>query len=361
MSTLTTHHAAPRRPGTAAVAPTTSEVPADLLTAIAARAAAVDAGEDDVRTGVRALGSRGLLSLDRDRLVEQAAVLREVAALDMATAFSAWAQRMTIDYISAWGSQALRAGFLGELTSGSRAGATALAGAFQDALGLKELGVTAREDGGDVVLDGVVPWASNLFDAAVVVLPARTADGGRRIVAVTTDLEGVRRARQPELLALCGTASTTLFLDAVRIPRGWVLTDDVGGFLADVRPAFLLLQTAFCLGIADAALAAAEGRHTGPATVLADDHAALSARRDEAADRHAELCAALPREPDDVTRLRLEAGRLGVDAVRHEATVRGGGGYLAGAPTARRLREAAFLPIQSPTEAQLRWELTRSA
>jgi alkylation response protein AidB-like acyl-CoA dehydrogenase len=58
--------------------------------------------------------------------------------------------------------------------------------------------------------------------------------------------------------------------------------------------------------------------------------------------------------------LRLEVGRLGVDATRHEVTVRGGAGYLAGGATARRFREAAFLPIQSPTEAQLRWELSRS-
>ena len=37
----------------------------------------------------------------------------------------------------------------------------------------------------------------------------------------------------------------------------------------------------------------------------------------------------------------------------------GGRGYAMSSPTARRAREAAFLPVQSPSQSQLRWELDR--
>ena len=37
----------------------------------------------------------------------------------------------------------------------------------------------------------------------------------------------------------------------------------------------------------------------------------------------------------------------------------GGAGYVAKSPTARRLREASFLPVQSPTEGHLRYELSK--
>jgi len=47
--------------------------------------------------------------------------------------------------------------------------------------------------------------------------------------------------------------------------------------------------------------------------------------------------------------------------VATEAKVLGGRGFLATSGTARRLREVAFLPIQSPTEAQLLTELSRGA
>jgi hypothetical protein len=48
-------------------------------------------------------------------------------------------------------------------------------------------------------------------------------------------------------------------------------------------------------------------------------------------------------------------------ATRLESTVVGGAGYAVGSPANRRFREAAFLPVQSPSEGQLRWELTQYA
>jgi alkylation response protein AidB-like acyl-CoA dehydrogenase len=337
-----------------------------VVAAVEERAAAVDRGASDVRPALRELGAAGLLALGTPAqpgdLTDQAEVIRTLARSCMSTAFSAWAQRMAIGYLSAWGTEELRTSLLPQLVTGARTGATAMATAFQDALGLREVSVTAREQDGEVVLDGMIPWASNLFaDGAVVVLPARTVDGRRLIVAVTTDVAGVQLPAYPPLLALGTTASTSMKLEGVRIPAAWVLTDRFLDFLADVRPSFLLLQTAFCLGIADAALDGATGRFTGPAVVLEADHDALLARRDDLAADHARLLARGGPADEATVRLRLHAGRLGVDATRHEAGVRGGAGYLAGSPVARRLREAAFLPIQSPTEAQLRWELTRSA
>lgn len=339
----------------------------DTVTAdVAERSRAVDAGDADVRPALADLGAAGLLALgvpgQPGTLADQAEVIRTLARSCMSTAFSTWAQRMAIGYLATWGTDELRTTLLPELIRGRRAGATAMATAFQDALGLREVTVTAREHDGEVLLDGMIPWASNLFvDGAVVVLPARTDDGRRLIVALTTDLGGVQLPAHPQLLALGSTGSTSMKLDGVRIPSGWVLTGRFLDFLADVRPSFLLLQTAFCLGIADAALDGAAGRFTGPAVVLEIDHEALVARRDDLDGRHARLLARNGPADQDTVRLRLDAGRLGVDATRHEAGVRGGAGYLATSPVARRLREAAFLPIQSPTEAQLRWELSRSA
>lgn len=332
---------------------------------VASAAGAVDAGERDVRPALTELGAAGLLDLGtagHGTLADQAAVLRRVAAVCMASAFSAWAQHMAIDYIAAWGTPELQAEVLPDLAAGTRPGATAMATAFQDALGLRDIGVTADDHVDEVVLDGLVPWASNLFaDGAVVVLPARTSAGRRLIVAIRTDQAGVTVKSHPPLLALGSTASTSLHLDAVRVPTTHILTDRFLDFLADVRGPFLLLQTAFCLGIADAALASAAERSLGPDDVLADDQRALSDRLDALTSDHARLLARGRHGDAEVVALRLAAGRLGVGATRHEANAAGGAGYLATSATARRLREAAFLPIQSPTEAQLRWELSRSA
>ena len=63
----------------------------------------------------------------------------------------------------------------------------------------------------------------------------------------------------------------------------------------------------------------------------------------------------------ELVRLRLDCARLATATTALEAKVVGGRGYVTTSPTARRLREAAFLPIQAPTEGQLRWELSHSA
>jgi alkylation response protein AidB-like acyl-CoA dehydrogenase len=337
---------------------------ADVVGRVEERAVAVDRGELDVRTSLAELGRAGLLGLGctHGTLADQAEVVRSLARVCTATAFSVWAHRTATGYLARWGSEVARDDLLPALHRGDRPAATAMATAFQAALGLKELTVTAGGRDAALVLDGVIPWASNLFPGgAVVILPARTQDGRHVVVAITTDQDGVELSPPPPLLALGATASTTVRLTGVEVAPERVLTDRFLDFLADVRPSFLLLQTALCLGLADAALAAAAPRHTGTAVTFQPDLDRLAARQRELGARH-DARLADPGRPvdDDLVRLRLDASELAVAATRHEAAVTGGAGYLASSATARRLREAAFLPIQSPTEVQLRWELSRS-
>lgn len=345
-----------------------ADAPTDLARLVdeaAARAAAVDRGELDLRPTLRELGAAGLLDLGLPggpgSLADQATVVHELARVCTATAFSVWAHRTALDYLARWGSEEIQRTLVPALVAGERPGATAMATAFQAALGLRELTVTARELDGRVVLDGTIPWASNLFtDGAVVVLPARTEAGRNLVVAITTDQAGVRLRPYPELLALGSTASTTVTLEGVEVAAGRVLTDRFLDFLADVRPSFLLLQTALCLGLADASIAASGPRHEGTLSTFRADHDSLLARRADLDAVYRRRLDAPDPADDELVRLRLEASELAVEATRHEAAVTGGAGYLAASATARRLREAAFLPIQSPTEAQLRWELSRS-
>jgi alkylation response protein AidB-like acyl-CoA dehydrogenase len=67
----------------------------------------------------------------------------------------------------------------------------------------------------------------------------------------------------------------------------------------------------------------------------------------------------VPLPVPEALQIRLDCARLATAAVALEAKKMGGRGYVVTTPTARRLREAAFLPIQAPTEGQLRWEMAR--
>lgn len=347
--------------------PGTDPLPPELADAVRADADRVDRGSADLRPLLRRLAAEGLADLGAPgspgTLLEQADVVEAIARSCMTSAFTLWAHRMTVQYLALRPVGPLRE-FGAAVRRAERLGSTAMAGAFRDLAGIAELSVTFRPAPGGVVLDGVVPWASNLYDDAVVVTAARNpATGDRLVVAVPVSSPGLEVALTQDLLALGSTRSGSLRLHGVEVPSDHVLTGDLPAFLRQVRPVFLVLQSAFCLGLAAASLEASPQ----PVGVLATFADELDHQLDRLARLRARLaelarCAGTPGQPGPraYLELRLGAGHLARAATELELCLTGGRGYVATSPTARRVREALFLPVQSPTEGQLRWELARS-
>lgn len=328
---------------------------------VAERATALDAQTTDVRTDIAALGRSGLLDagLGSGSFEEVAVVIEEVSGGSLAVGFCAWAQRMAIEYVHLGGAS-LRDSHLPELCSGQRVGVTAMAAALQQTAGLGEVPIIAEAVSDGLVVNGPIRWASNVFGDSLIVFPARAADGTGYVAAVPADRAGLTINAPPSLMALNATASTSLRLDNVHVGAHEVISADLHGFVEAIRPGFLVLQTAFCLGIAGAALDAAESSLAGVGLEFTGQ--VIDARSQLRALR--ERTYTFARQPEraplvELIRLRLAASATAMTATRLESTLAGGRGYLATSPANIRLREAAFLPIQSPSEGQLRWELTQ--
>ncbi|MFC4114421.1 acyl-CoA dehydrogenase family protein [Nonomuraea zeae] len=315
---------------------------------------------------LRDLGRRELLALDAGPgdtgVTEVAQLIELIAAECLSSAFSFWAHRMVIEYLREAGRDTplglLRAG----LAAGTEVGSTAMAAALQEMSGMRTVPVVATPHAGGFRLDGPIRWASNLVPGAAVVLPARIGDGSERIVAVVRVGDpGVTVAPPKRLLALNATASSSITLSAARVDAAHVVTDDLAAFVRRARPVLLLLQTAFCLGLAGRATDETRGIIKGEGAVLGPDLEELTAGLAGVAEqaRRAQRAPAAA-DPHEVTRLRYDAAQLTLAATRLEATASGGRGYATDSPVNRRLREAAFLPVQSPSETQLRWELGRA-
>jgi alkylation response protein AidB-like acyl-CoA dehydrogenase len=295
-----------------------------------------------------------------------AATIATAAWSDLSVAFTLWCHRMVLEYLwCAPAASTLRTTVLPAVARTELLGSTALAAAMAHHVAGTPLPVTWRPEGDGLALDGRVSWASNLFppDFVLVTGAAHVHDGRVLIVALPGDAPGVAIDPYPRLLALQATGSSSLALRGVRVGPERVISADARGFLTRVRPTFLLLQTSFCLGLAARALAEARAALRGPYEVFRADLAALESR---AAELVSQLRTGVRERGASVAirehvELRLGAARLATAAVALEAKVAGGRGYLMTSPTARRLREAAFLPVQAPTEGQLRWELSRFA
>jgi alkylation response protein AidB-like acyl-CoA dehydrogenase len=340
------------------------------------RAESVDLGSSSVREGLAFLHESGIVPADSGflsngqsanvDLARVAEVIATVAWSDMSSAFSLWCHRMVLEYIaSSPADSPLRTDVLPRLLRTEVLGSTALAAAIANFLGKVPLPISAHLDGDTMVLNGRITWASNLFapDFVIVTAIARADNGQRFIVALPGGAPGVCVDPHPRLLALQATGSSSLVLRDVRLDPSWIVTEDFEAFLQRVRPPFLLLQSSFCWGLARRALAQGRESLRGIAEVFRSDLEALEARADDLAGqiRSGTVDHGRARSMRDIVQLRLDCAGLTTAAVALEAKIIGGRGYVTTSPTSRRFREAAFLPIQSPTEGQLRWELSRYA
>lgn len=309
--------------------------------------------------------SRSGLSVSELPLANQAEIIAQVASESLAAAFVLWSHRMTTEYIDRFASEQLRQEVFSDLLSGARLGSTALATALMDNSGAAELPVTFTERGADFIIEGHIPWASNLQDGTLVVFGAREQHGERRgLFAAVVGSEGLEIKRAGELIGLNGTSSGSIRFSNHRVPGYRLLTHDLKGFFAAMRPRFLILQSAFCLGLARASVRAAADSESQSFSELIHQ---LGVRLESLELDFTQLAGALETfaikgpeiGPTAFVRLRLEVALLAQEATRIELASVGGKGYFKEHPTSRRVRESLFLSVQAPTEGALRWELQR--
>lgn len=293
----------------------------------------------------------------------QANSIADAAAQSLACGFVLWSHRMTVEYIERFGSKELQEDFLADLKTGKRIGSTALATALVDNSGAKELTITFVETEAGYVIDGHIPWASNLRAGTLVVFGARELDGERRgLFASTVGSPGFVVKPAGELLGLNGTSAGSIRLESHSVTHGQLLTQDCPAFFQAMRPRFLLLQSAFCLGLVRASLAAAL-EEVAPSFEfkLAESSRRLEALEEQFLILADELAEFQPNGPSSgpapYVSLRLELAILAQEITRLELATVGGRGYFVSHPTSRRVRESLFLSVQAPTEGALRWEL----
>ncbi|AZA11293.1 acyl-CoA dehydrogenase family protein [Corynebacterium gerontici] len=337
-------------------------LPVDLAQLVAQRAKAVDKGELSANYLVQHLAERELLQVVNnhpDKLLTLVRLIRDVAELDLSAAFSLWAQSMAIEYLAQADTDYARE-VLPVLLRGERPGVTGMASVFKQAAGCGDIELQATPVKGGYEVSGVLRWASNLVEDSLVVTGA-VADGPL-VFAIDASAPGVSLGKPFGLLGLNATASTSLEFDRAFVPERQVLATDLQGFARSVRPTFVLLQTSECLGLAHTAAQEATKRLEGVNGVFASEVQAINEHIASLVEHQEELSRGVEKQVDPVAliELRLAAAQAAASATQLEVRVAGGAGYAQHSPASRRFREAAFLPVQSPSEAQLRWELDRA-
>jgi len=207
---------------------------------------------------------------------------------------------------------------------------------------------------------GLLPLVSNLGPEHVFGAVFQVEDH-QVMSIVACAAEGVRLTQDIHFVALEGTRTYSVKFNDVFVPDGAVLAAPAAPFLVAIRPGFVLLQTGMALGLVRSVVPllhrAADDPAVGPPP--ADEApAAIEDRLGALGERIAGLCRDgrndSPAFMVEVFRARLEASELSVKAAGALMIAAGAGGYSLNGLAQRRLREAYFVAIVTPSVKHLR-------
>lgn len=292
-----------------------------------------------------------------------------VAEESVTAAFMLWGHRSYIEYLLQTPNRALAAQHLPALLAGRVAGASGLSNAMKSLAGLEQLQIRARTDGDEFILDGKLPWVTNLRPAGFHVAAAiERVDGGAPFVAFLTDADaGLTRSPDLDILGMRSSDTAALGFAGVRIGHERILAEDADRWLGALKPSFVGLQCGLSIGLARRALAEAAHNANGRGATAGG----VAQVRERLQRAEFELVRGIQQQrfaaaAARLFELRIEFAAIVADAMGLELQSTGGRAYLAGPGRdfARRWRESAFIPLVTPSLTQMQTallELRRAA
>jgi alkylation response protein AidB-like acyl-CoA dehydrogenase len=318
------------------------------------------------RAGLFAVGAPERFGGDGGQTTDAIEAIAAVSEISLAAGFVFWGHRTYLEYLLQSPNAALRDGLAPPILSGEIAGATALSNAMKFLAGLEGLQIEAREAQGRILIDGKMPWVTNLRKEGFHVAAAvARRDGSSFIASLRHDAPGLERSPDLDLIAMRATNTAAVKLTDVEITEDDIIAPDAQAWLPKVRPAFLGLQCGMSIGLARRAIKEAIGAVGAGRGVLSPEIDALSQRlADETQRLHSGIRLSLfQADPASLFRIRIALADIVSEAVGLELQAGGGACYLSQPAEhfARRWREAAFIPVVTPSLVQLKGALAAQA
>ena len=302
------------------------------------------------------------------------AAMTEVSRVCGATGFMVWCHDVCGVYMEQSGNPALGGGLLAKHGSGQTLGATGMSNPMKTFAGIETFLLHAKKVKDGYVVNGTLPWVSNLgpdhyFGAVadVVVDGMATSEATSEVMfLVRCNAPGVELRNCPSFSAMEGTNTWAVRLTNYFVGSDLMIADPVRPFIGRIRAAFILLQTGMGLGVAQGAIDSmwTVERQLGHVNEFLDDRPDdLQAELDELTARIMAL-AETPFGTDkafliDVLDARAHASELALRAAQSALLHQGARGYLMTSEVQRRVRESHFVAIVTPAIKHLRKEIAR--
>ncbi|MEJ2361900.1 MAG: acyl-CoA/acyl-ACP dehydrogenase [Gammaproteobacteria bacterium] len=284
----------------------------------------------------------------------------------MSTGFMTWCQDVLGWYLENSENTYLQQKILPQVATGNFLGGTALSNPMKYFSNIEPLQLSATPVDGGYVVNGTLPWVSNLGPDHYFGAIARTDDASPREIMflVPCASDGFQLLHNAEFTAMEGTGTFGCQFRNCFIPETHIIADPVKPFIQKIKAGFIMLQGGMALGVIESCIDIM--REVEPMLghvnrYLEDRPEELAADLDDLSQR-LNLALADPYNEShefiqQVIQLRLEASELSLRAAHSAMLHTGARGYLAQAPAQRKLREAYFVAIVTPAIKHLRKEL----
>lgn len=298
-------------------------------------------------------------------LATQIEVIRTIGRECGATAFTAWCQAACAWYLHQSHNPQVRARYLADVLQGKVLAGTGMSNTVKHLSGIERNFLKARRVEGGYVVNGGLPWVSNLGEKHIFAATARTDSGEYVMFILHCNAQGVALKPCPEFCALEGTRTLSVACREVAVADEDVLAQphEFADYIYRIKAGFLLLQIGIGAGIIDDCIRiVAESHAANSATniYLDDDAHSLQRQLDSAWKETVRLARAADENYHEilpVLRLRAAAAELSLAAAQAAALHSGAKGYLMHHPAQRRTREALFVAIVTPALKHLRKEI----
>ncbi|MDO9405299.1 MAG: acyl-CoA dehydrogenase family protein [Polaromonas sp.] len=298
--------------------------------------------------------------------------MTEVSRVCGATGFMVWCHEVCGTYMEQSGNPALTGERLALHGSGQTLGATGMSNPMKTFAGIETLLLKARAVEGGYLVNGTLPWVSNLgpdhyFGAVAAVTDAPAGAVPNEIMCIVhCDAPGVELRNCPSFSAMEGTNTWAVRLTDYFVGAKDLIADPVRPFIGRIRAAFILLQTGMGLGVTQGAIDSmwTVERQLGHVNEFLEDRPDdLQAELDDLTARVMAL-AKTPYATDkafliDVLDARAHASELALRSAQSALLHQGARGYLMTSDVQRRVRESHFVAIVTPAIKHLRKEIAR--
>lgn len=281
----------------------------------------------------------------------------------LSTAFCMWCQNALRWYLFTSENRQLEETLGSQIATGDLLGGTALSNPMKHLAGIEAIKFHARRTQGGYIVNGTVPWVSNLgpghYFAAV--FASEENEAHKAMAIISCDQDGVVLNEHNKFIALNGTRTYSIHLKEVFVPDHQVIAEPAKPYIERIRSGFILLQTGVAIGLIRNTIQTmlksrdSHGHVNKFLTMQPESVTEELHTLEQCVHRLAKTpFETTPAYFSEVLTVRLGLADLAVASANAALLHEGARGYLQSSHADRRLREALFMAILTPATKHLR-------